>query len=121
ARGSAGWEHGVVPEFDDLALRAINAQARAEELVVVARQREAVAQALRDANAGLRMLVRCAWCDSIQVNDLWLELNAITLSQQWIVRAVRDRASHGICPPCLEAEMRSADEQRAAAPHAVLQ
>ena len=110
-----------MPEFDDLARRAFNAKTRAEELVLVARHRETVAQALRDANAGLRMLVRCAWCKRIQINDLWLELDALTPSQQWIVQTVRDRASHCICPTCLEAEMRTADEQRPAARHAVPQ
>jgi hypothetical protein len=110
----------VVPEFDDLARRAIGAQARAEDLVAAARQRNAVAQTLCDASAGSTMLLRCAWCGSIQVNELWLELTAITRSQQWIVRAVRDRATHGICATCLEAVTRSADDQRAAAAHAVL-
>jgi hypothetical protein len=59
------------------------------------------------------MIVRCAWCESVQLGDEWLHLDAIGSGQQRITREIRAHASHGICPTCLDAEMQAADRRRA--------
>jgi hypothetical protein len=74
-----------------------------------------VAELLREAHVGLRMVVRCAWCHSIQVGEEWLDLGTISRSQEGIVRRLRDQASHGICPTCFDGQMRFDDESRTAA------
>jgi hypothetical protein len=100
----------TVPEVADLVRRALEARARAETLVRETAQRQELAELLREAHVGLRMVVRCAWCGSIQLGEEWLDLQAVTRSQGQILRSLRDWASHGICPLCFEAELRAADE-----------
>lgn len=101
-----------MPLYEDLVRRAVEAQERASVLVRDSGRLAGLAQALRDAYAGRSMLVRCAWCESLQIGDEWLRLEAIGEGQQRITERVRVTASHGICPTCFEAEMRFADEQR---------
>ena len=87
---------------------------RSEGVVVEAKRLSTLSQLLRDARAGTVMIVRCAWCESVQLDDEWLDLDAIGSGQQRITREVRALASHGICPTCLDAQLHAADLHRAA-------
>ena len=94
-----------MPDFDDLVQRALEAQAQSRVLLDQATRRRTLAGALREAYYSEAMLVRCAWCGSIKAEDEWLHLQALSESQRWIVRRLRERASHGICPSCLDEQM----------------
>jgi hypothetical protein len=92
---------------------------RAHSLVLESARANALARTLRAAyNGGGAMRVRCAWCGRLEVKGERLELEALRPSQEMIVRRLRDQASHGICPPCLDVQMESARMQRALRPQA---
>jgi hypothetical protein len=101
-----------LPEFDDLVQRALEAQEHARVLVYEVARRRSLAATLREAYYTEATLVRCAWCDSIKADDEWLQLEALSDSQRWIVRQLHERASHGICPICFEAQMEVANRER---------
>lgn len=103
-----------MPLYEDLVRRALEARAYSEDAVVEARRLSTLSQLLRDARAGSVMIVRCAWCDSIQLGDEWLHLDAIGSGQRLITEDVRAHASHGICPTCLATQMQASGQQRAA-------
>jgi len=103
-----------LPDFDDL-VRPLEAKAQARVLVDDVARRRTLAAWLREAYETDAMLVRCAWCDSIKADHEWLQLEALSDSQVWIVRQLRDRASHGICPICLREQMHAAEAERDAA------
>jgi hypothetical protein len=50
--------------------------------------------------------LRCAWCDSLNLEDEWLQLDALGVAGPQIAASILDRASHGICPECLDRELR---------------
>jgi hypothetical protein len=99
-----------LPEYDDLVRRALAAQERAAELAPGTRQIRHLSHLLREASAGRVLLVRCAWCERLKVDDEWLRLTAVGSGQQRITASLRSGASHGICPDCL---MRALMPQRA--------
>jgi hypothetical protein len=57
-----------------------------------------------------RPLVRCAWCGSFHVAGEWLRFEAIGRGQVRITHELLDRASHGICPRCFNAQLRLSEE-----------
>jgi hypothetical protein len=65
----------------------------------------ALAQLLRDAHAGRVLLRRCAWCGRFDIGGEWLRLDAVGAGQHSITSSLLDRATHGICPQCLEREL----------------
>lgn len=103
-----------MPLYEDLVRRALEAKQQAKGLQPATRRLVALSQILRDARAGKAMVVRCAWCDGFQLGYEWLHLEAIEPGQQLITEEVRAKASHGICPSCLEAVTQRAEEQRRA-------
>jgi hypothetical protein len=44
------------------------------------------------------LLVRCAWCERIKVNDEWVEVAEVQAMR--LTRHSPERHSHGICPDC---------------------
>jgi hypothetical protein len=102
-----------VPQYEDLVRRAVAAGRRARSLRTESRRISELAQTLRDANEGRVVLVRCAWCERLQVGEEWLRLEAIGGGQQWIASSLRDQATHGICPRCYEREQSAAERARA--------
>jgi hypothetical protein len=101
-----------VPEYEDLVRRALQARAQASALGADSRRIRHLAQLLRDAEAGKRLLLHCAWCDRLKVGEEWLHLEALGSGQVRIHAAVVERATHGICPECLERVQREAEIKR---------
>jgi len=102
-----------VPEYEDLVARALAAQERARSLTVDAARVASLARILREAGTGGRMLVHCAWRQRLQVEDEWLELDAIGSGQTRIAEQLIRRSTHGICPDCFERVSREAAAVRA--------
>jgi len=102
-----------MPLYEDLARRAIEARDHAASLHADAQRIRSLAQILRDAHAGRRLLRRCAWCERFEVGREWLRLDAIGTGQHRITASLLDRATHGICPECFERErMRTPAQER---------
>jgi hypothetical protein len=91
-----------VPQFNDLIARALAAQERAHTLTVDAARVSRLARVLREAHAGGRLLLRCAWCGRLQVGDEWLQLEGIGTGQTRIAEQLVRQSTHGICPDCFE-------------------
>lgn len=91
-----------MPEYEDLVARALAAQERAGALTVDAARVSSLARILREAGAGGTMLVHCAWCRRLQVEDEWLRLDAIGSGQTRIAERLVRRSTHGICPECFD-------------------
>jgi hypothetical protein len=102
-----------MPLYEDLVRRAIEARDRAESLALESRRVTSLAATLRAADAGEIVLVRCAWCDRLRLGDEWLHLRAIGRGQEKITASILKKASHGICPDCLSAELLRSAKQRA--------
>ena len=102
----------VCPEYEELARRHVAAHRQAHSLVRETAGIRALASILREAQKGEAVLVRCAWCDRVQVGEEWLQLEAVGTGRQRLSQSIRDKASHGICPSCFEAEMRRAERER---------
>ena len=107
-RGSDG---GHLPEYEELARRHVAADRRARSLIRETERIRALAETLREAQAGTILLVRCAWCDRIQVGEEWLQLETVGTGRQRVSESIRDKATHGICPACFDAEMRRARDR----------
>jgi hypothetical protein len=101
-----------LPEYEQLVRRSVAAVEHAQSLTLDARRIHALAQVLRDAAAGNALLLRCAWCGRFNIGDEWLHLHAVGRGQQSIATSLRDKATHGICPDCLEREQDAADRAR---------
>jgi hypothetical protein len=101
-----------VPLYEELLRRAIEAQDRARGLHTDARRIRELAQLLREAGRGERLLLRCAWCGSIQVGDEWLHLDAIGRGEQSITARLVAGSTHGICPECFDRVMSEAEAER---------
>lgn len=99
-----------MPEYEALVRRAMAARSDSERLNAESRRIAALARALREADAGRGLLVRCAWCDRFKLDTEWLRLTAIGAGQQRITTSAREKASHGICPDCLAAELSATAE-----------
>jgi hypothetical protein len=99
-----------MPLYEDLVRRAFAAREDSQTLAHSIERVRNLSQLLRDARDGRVMLVRCAWCGSFQVADEWLHLDAIGEGQVAVADELLDRASHGICPPCLDRQLRLSDE-----------
>jgi hypothetical protein len=55
---------------------------------------------------------RCAWCHRIEVEGEYVDPNEFL--EDDLPERLRERATHGICPECLERVQREADELRTA-------
>ena len=86
--------------YEDLVTRALAAQERAESLTVDAVRVSRLSRALREARTGKAMLLRCAWCERLQVGGEWLQLDAIGSGQTRIAEDLVRQSTHGICPDC---------------------
>ncbi len=104
--------------YEDLARRVIEAQSEAAGLRRDTTRIEALAQILRDAEAGMISIRRCAWCDRFDIGGEWLHVDAIGEGHQPIADRLLDRATHGICPDCFDAEERKASRRAGRAPRA---
>jgi hypothetical protein len=94
-----------VPLYEDLARRVVAARQRSEQLQREFGRASELARLLRDARADRVILVHCAWCDAFHLGDEWLQLEAIGDGQVRIIHTLRDKASHGICPSCLDEQL----------------
>jgi len=86
--------------YEDLVTRAIAAQERAQSLTVDAARVSRLSRALREARTGRAMLLRCAWCERLEVGGEWLLLDAIGTGQTRIAEDLVRQSTHGICPDC---------------------
>jgi hypothetical protein len=82
--------------------RAVKAGERADSLGVDSARLRSLAELLRAAWAGDRLIVRCAWCRRFKLGEEWLHLDAVGTRQQQIAHRLLLNASHGICPDCFE-------------------
>jgi hypothetical protein len=94
-----------MPLYEQLVRRAIAAQVEAHLLKRDSERIRNLAQLLREADARQVMLLRCAWCDRYRVGHEWLHLEAVGRGEQRIRSSLRDGASHGICPRCLDEQL----------------
>jgi hypothetical protein len=101
-----------VPRYLDLLQRAVEARDRAAGLHTDARRIAALAQLLREANAGHVLLRRCAWCDRFEIGSEWLALDAVGSGEQHLTSSLRDQATHGICPECFDRVQAAAERTR---------
>jgi hypothetical protein len=53
---------------------------------------------LNESTSARELLVRCAWCERVKVDDEWVE--AAEVQAMRLVRDAPERHSHGICPDC---------------------
>jgi hypothetical protein len=53
---------------------------------------------VNDSFSAHEILVRCAWCERIKVDDAWIEVAEVQ-AMQFIPETVGQH-SHGICPDC---------------------
>lgn len=99
-----------MPRYEELIRRALATRERADDAREHSRRVRKLAQLLRDAHAGRLLLVRCAWCEKLQIDKEWLRLADVGADLE-IAESVIRRASHGICPEllreCLQADRRS--------------
>lgn len=98
--------------YEELLRRAIAASDRAQGLQVDARRITALAQLLREAGRGERLILRCAWCGRFKIGDEWLHLDAVGGGEQSITASLVAAASHGICPRCFDKERAAAAAAR---------
>lgn len=86
--------------YEDLVTRALAAQERARSVTVDAARVSRLSRALREARTGKAMLLRCAWCERLEVGGEWLRLDAIGSGQTRIAEDLVRQSTHGICPDC---------------------
>lgn len=98
--------------YEDLVRRALGAQERARTLSIDAARITRLARVLREARAGGKLLLHCAWCRKLQVGDEWLQLDAIGSGQTRIAEQLVRQSTHGICPECFERVSREAESRR---------
>ena len=98
--------------YEDLVTRALGAQERARALTADAARVTQLARILREARAGGQLLLHCAWCQTLQVGDEWLRLDAIGNGQTRIAEQLVRQSTHGICPGCYERVRREAEAKR---------
>ena len=53
---------------------------------------------LSEFTSAYELLVRCAWCERIKMDDEWVEGAEVQTMRQ--TRRSPERHSHGICPDC---------------------
>ena len=53
---------------------------------------------LNEFTSAYELLVRCAWCERIKVDDEWVEVAEVQAMQ--LRRHAPEQHSHGICPDC---------------------
>jgi hypothetical protein len=106
-------EEAILGLYEDLVARALGAQERARALTVDAARVTQLAQILREARSGGRLLVHCAWCRKLQVGDEWLQLDAIGSGQTRLAEQIVQQSTHGICPECFERVRAEAEAKRA--------
>jgi hypothetical protein len=58
------------------------------------------------------MLLRCAWCGSLEIGDEWLRLDAIGTGQTRLTEQLVRQSTHGICPECFERTSNEAEAHR---------
>jgi hypothetical protein len=101
-----------MPQYEELARRALEAQQRAASLSADAARARELASQLRRAHKGEIVLRRCAWCGRLAVAGEWLHLEAIGEGQQRIATSLLERATSGICPECFARESEAAEAKR---------
>jgi hypothetical protein len=102
-----------LPIYEDLVARALAAQEHARSLNVDAARVTRLARILREARAGGRLLLHCAWCGRLQVGDEWLQLDTIGSGHMLIAKQqLVKQSTHGICPDCFERVSGGAEAQR---------
>jgi hypothetical protein len=95
--------------YEELLRRAKQAAAEAERRHKRASQLTAFVRALQRTNPG--ELVRCAWCGRISADGEWIDPS--TLIGGSLRERLRQNATHGICPDCLERVSAEAERERA--------
>jgi hypothetical protein len=53
---------------------------------------------LNKSTPASELLVRCAWCERIKMDDEWVEVAEVQAMR--LTRNARLQHSHGICPDC---------------------
>lgn len=101
-----------MPLYEDLVRRAVEAGASSAALARDSRLIRALAQILRDADAGKVAIRRCSWCDRFEVGGEWLHLEAIGSGQLRIRKSLTEAATHGICDECQERELSRSEAGR---------
>jgi hypothetical protein len=99
--------------YEDLVTRAIAAREQARTLTVDAARVSRLSRALREARTGKAMLLRCAWCERLEVGGEWLRLEAIGSGQTKITEELVRQSTHGICPDCFGRVSRDVAAHRA--------
>jgi hypothetical protein len=94
--------------YDELLRRATEAAAAAERHHQHAVQLTAFVRALRRTNPG--ELLRCAWCNRISAEGLWIDPQGLLGGS--LRERLRQNATHGICPECLERVSIDAERER---------
>jgi hypothetical protein len=102
-------EEGDLRLYEELVARALGAREQARSPSVDAARVTQLSHLLREARAGRTLLLRCAWCEKLQVGSEWLRLDVGGSGQ---TRIAEDLSSHGICPECFDRVRREADAKR---------
>jgi hypothetical protein len=97
---------------EELVARALGAREQARSLSVDAARVIQLSRLLREARAGGTLLLRCAWCEKLQVGAEWLRLDAVGSDQTRIAEQLVRISSHGICPECFDRVRSEADAKR---------
>lgn len=67
--------------------------------------------------AGEALIVRCAWCERVEIGRDWISVEELTAPARVLTQEL-DNVSHGLCPRCLDS-LTTADadgENEAASP-----
>lgn len=105
-------EEGDLRLYEELVARALGAREQARSLSVDAARVIQLSHLLREARAGGTLLLRCAWCEKLQVGAEWLRLDAVGSDQTRIAEQLVRISSHGICPECFDRVRSEADAKR---------
>lgn len=105
-------EEGDLRLYEELVARALGAREQARSLSVDAARVIQLSRLLREARAGGTLLLRCAWCEKLQVGAEWLRLDAVGGDQTRIAEQLVRISSHGICPECFDRVRSEADAKR---------
>jgi hypothetical protein len=103
-----------MPLFEELVRRALAARERAEAAQKDSRRVRRLARLLREANGGKTLLLHCAWCGRLQVDDEWLDLAADGEGSPKVAASLIRKSSHGICPECFARVTADAEAERSA-------
>lgn len=91
---------------------ANNARVQVESTLLRAEPREAITEAA-ESSADAELLRVCGWCKLVELGMDWVEVEVAIDRLALLERGVLPRFSHGICPRCEAAMMRTLDELEA--------